>query len=120
MKIQELIHVARVKQAPKRVAQSGKPIGNGKRMSARKAMDSYGSGACTQGLDTTYLYPTKTGEVGHGSEVKEGVVWRWGEEGAYFGVPAQAILGKISCWDYLSPKRDKHELESLGVCYRSW
>ena len=62
-------------------------------MSARKAMDSYGSGACTQGLDTTFLYPTKTGEVGHWSEVKEGVVWRWGEEGAYFRVPTQALLG---------------------------
>ena len=51
-------------------------------------MDLYGSGAYTQGSGTTYLYPTNTGEGGHGSEVREGVVWRWGEGGAYFGVIA--------------------------------
>ena len=83
-------------------------------------MDSYRSEVRTQDLGTTYLYLANTGKVGHGLEVKKGMVWWWGEEGAYFGVIAQAILGKISCWDYLSPKRDKHELESLGVCYRSW
>ena len=83
-------------------------------------MDSYGSGACTQGLDTTYLYPTKTGEVGHGSEVKDGVVWRWGEEGAYFGVPTQALLGEISYWDDIPSKIGKYKLESLGACYRGW
>ena len=99
MKIQELIHTARVKQAPERAAESNKPVGNGKCVRAKKAMDSYGSGACTQGLGTTYLYPTNTGEVSHGSEVREGVVWWWGEEGAYFGVPAQALLGETFCWD---------------------
>ena len=58
-----------------------------------------------------------------------------GRRGAYFGVLAQALLGKMSCWNDISPKRgkhkleslgdispkrDKHELESLGACYRSW
>ena len=93
MKTEELIHATRVKQAPERAAKSNKPVGNGKRMRARKVMDSYGSGAQTQGSSTTYLYPVNTREVGHGSEVKDGVVWRWGEEGAYFGVPTQALLG---------------------------
>ena len=74
MKTQELIHATRVKQAPKHAIESDKPIGNGKRMKARKAMDSYGSGAYIQGLGTTYLYPANIGEVGHGSEVREGVV----------------------------------------------
>ena len=69
MKTQELIHATRVKQAPEHAIESDKPIGNGKRVKARKAMDSYGSGACTQGSGTTYLYPTNTMEVGHGSEV---------------------------------------------------
>ena len=54
--------------------ESDKPVGNGKRMNARKAMDSYGSGARTQGSSTTYLYPANTGEVGHGLEVRESVV----------------------------------------------
>ena len=51
-------------------------------------MDSNGSGACTQGPGTTYLYPANTGEVGHKSRVWECglVVGRRGE--AYFGVPA--------------------------------
>ena len=48
----------------------------------------------TQGIGTTYLYQANTEEVGHGSEVREGVVWRWREAGAYFGVPTQALLGK--------------------------
>ena len=74
MKTQELIHATRVKQAPECAAESNKPVGNGKRMNDRKAMDSYGSGAGTQGSGTTYLYPANTREVDHGSVVREGVV----------------------------------------------
>ena len=69
MKAQRLIHAARVKRAPERVAKSDKLGGNDKRVRARKAIDSYESGACTQGLSTTYLYSANTGKVGHGSEV---------------------------------------------------
>ena len=69
MKTQKLIHIARVKQTPKRAAESNKPRGNGKRVRVRKTMDSYGSGACTQDSGTTYLYPANIGEVGHGLEV---------------------------------------------------
>ena len=74
MKTQEVIHPTKVKQVPKRAADLDKPIGNGKHMNAIKVMDSHGRGACTQGLGTTYLYLANTGEVGHGSEVREGVV----------------------------------------------
>ena len=89
----------------------------------------------TQGIGTTYLYQANIEEVGHGSEVRKGVVWQWREGGAYFGVLAQALLGKMSCWNdispkrgkhelespgNISPKRDKHKLESLGACYKSW
>ena len=83
-------------------------------------MDSDESGACTQGLGTTCLYPTNTGEVGHGLEVSEGVIWRQGEGEAYFGVLAQALLGEMSYWDDISLKIDKHELELLDTCYRGW
>ena len=96
MKIQELIHTTRVKQAPEHVVELDKPIGNSKCVKARKAMDLYGSRAHTQGLGTTYLYLANIGEVGHGSEVRDGVVWRWGEGGAYFGVPVQALLGEMT------------------------
>ena len=85
MKTQELIHATRVKQAPEHAAESDKLVGNGKRMNARKAMDSYGSGARTQGSSTTYLYSANTREVDHRSKVRGCVVWRWGEGGAYFG-----------------------------------
>ena len=37
-----------------------------------------------QGSCTTYLYPANTGVVGHRSEVRNGIVWRWGEEGSLF------------------------------------
>ena len=40
------------------------------------------------------------------------------KRGAYFGVPTQALLGEMSCWDDILPKRGKHELESLRACYR--
>ena len=51
----------------------------------------------TQGIGTTYMYQANIEEVGHGSKVRKGVVWQWREGGAYFGVPAQALLGKMSC-----------------------
>ena len=120
MKTQKLIHATRVKQTLKRAAESDKPVDNSKCVRARKAMDSYGSGACTQGSGTTYLCPANTEEVGHGSEVRKGVVWRWREKGAYFGVPAQALLEEMSCQDDILPKRGKHELESLGAFCKGW
>ena len=115
LKTQELIHAIRVKQALESAAKLDKPVSNGKHMGAKKVMDSYGSRAHTQGLGTTYLYLANTEEVGHGLEVREGVVWRWGEGRGYFGVPTQALLGEMSCWDDIPPKRGKHELESLGA-----
>ena len=74
MKTQELIHATKVKQAPGHALKSEKPVGNGKRINARKTMDLYGSGARTQGSGTTYLYPTNTEEVGHGPEIREGLI----------------------------------------------
>ena len=50
-----------------------------------------------QGLGTAYLYPANIGVVGHRSEVREGMIWRWGEGGAYSGVLAQTLLGEMSC-----------------------
>ena len=66
---------------------------------------------------TTNLYLVNIGVVGHGPEVKEGVVWQWGEGKAYSGVPAQTLLDEMSCWDDIPPKRGKCELESLGACH---
>ena len=40
-----------------------------------------------------------------------------GERGkTYFRVPTQTLLGKVSCWDNIPPKRSKAELEPLGAC----
>ena len=58
-----------------------------------------------QGLGTTNLYPANTGVVGHGPEVRDGMVWRWGEGKAYSRVPAHILLRVISCWDDIPPKR---------------
>ena len=84
MKTQELIHVARVKQMPECVVGSNKLESNGKHVRERKVMDLYGSGACTQGSSTTYLYPANTREVSHETEVREGMVLQWGEMGSLF------------------------------------
>ena len=70
-----------------------------------------------QAPGTTNLYPANTGVVGHESEVREGMVWWWGEGKAYSKVPAHILLGMISCWDDIPPKRRKDELEPLGTCH---
>ena len=70
-----------------------------------------------QGPGATNLYLANTGVVGHGSEVREGMVWRWGEGKAYSRVLAQILLGEMSCWDDMPPKRGKDELEPLGACH---
>ena len=97
MKTQELIYAARVKQIPD-------PKGNGKCVRARKAMDSYGSEARTQGSDTIYLYLANTGEVGHGSEVRE--VWSGGGEKGepIFGFPLKFYWEKCSVGMASHPK----------------
>ena len=45
------------------------------------------------------------------------MVWQWGEGKIYYGVPAQVLLGEMSCWDDIPPKRSKDELELLGACH---
>ena len=48
-------------------------------------------------------------------------VWSCGGEkgGVYYGNTAQPLLGEMSCWDDIPPKRGKDELESLGAYHRS-
>ena len=53
--------------------------------------------------------------MGHGSEVKEGMIWWWGEGKVYSEVPTQILLGEMSCWDDIPPKNRKDELEPLGA-----
>ena len=69
-----------------------------------------------QGSGTTNLYPANTRVVPHGSKVREDMVWRWGEGGAYSRALAQTLLGEMSYEDDIPPKRGKDKLESLGAC----
>jgi len=46
------------------------------------------------------LYPVNTGAVSHGSEVRQGMVWRWGEREVYYGVPALTLLGEMFSWKW--------------------
>ena len=67
------------------------------------------------------MYPANTGVVGHGSGLrgKKGYGLAVGRKGkAYYGVLALALLGEMSCWDDIPPKRSKAELESLGACHK--
>ena len=49
-----------------------------------------------QGLGTTNLYPANIGVVGHKSEVKEGMVWRWGEgESIFWGSRSNSFGGNV-------------------------
>ena len=38
-------------------------------------------------------------------------------EKSYSRVLAQALLGEMSCWDDMPPKRSKDDLEPLGACH---
>ena len=81
-------------------------FGHTQKWSTRKAQTLL---ACTQPIQEV---------VGRGSEVREGMVWRWGEGKTYSKVPAQVLLGKMSRWDDIPPKRSKDELKPLGVCHK--
>ena len=41
-------------------------------------------------------------------------------EKTYYGVLAQALLGEMSCWDAMPPKRSKDDLEPPGACHEGW
>ena len=71
----------------------------------------------SQGLRTTNLYPANTGVIGYGSKVSESMVWWWEEREAYSRVLAQNLLGEMSCWDDIPPKRGKGEFEPLDACH---
>ena len=45
------------------------------------------------------------------------MIWQWGEGKTYSKVPAQVLLGEMSCWNDISPKKSKNKLEPLGVCH---
>ena len=79
--------------------------GRTQKWSTRKAQTSL---TCTQPIQEM---------VGHRSKVRENMVWRWGERKAYSGVPTQALLGEMSCWDDILPKRNDDKLELLGACH---
>ena len=60
-----------------------------------------------RGLDTTNLYLANIRVVGHRLEVRKGMVLWWGEGKAYSGISTQTLLGEISYWDDISPKRGR-------------
>ena len=45
------------------------------------------------------------------------MVQRWGEGKTYSGVLTQALLGEMSCWNDILPKKSKDEIEPLGACH---
>ena len=70
----------------------------------------------TQDPSTTNLYPANIGSGGSWVRSKRGYDLAVGErEKTYSGVLAQALLGEISCWDGMPPKRSKDELEPLSA-----
>jgi len=61
-------------------------------MNYRQAMDLHKSGAA-QSSSTTHLYLANTCTVGHGLEVRDGMVWRWGEERSLFWNSRSSFFG---------------------------
>ena len=105
MKAQRLIHATR---AQERVAEcANEPSGYGKRMNSKQAMDTYGSGARIR-LRHHKLIPSQYKSGGSWVRGKR-VLWSDGGEkgGAYSRVPAQTLLGEMSCWDDMPPKTGK-------------
>jgi len=93
---------------------AGKPLGHGERMSNRQVLDIHRSEAHARPRHHQFIP----------SQYRKGWVrgkraWSSGRERGktYSRVPAQALLGKMSCWNNIPSKRSKDELESLGACY---
>ena len=63
---------------------------------------------------TTSLYPAN---IGSGGSWVKGHGLAVGEKKNYSGVLAHALLGEMSCWDDMPPKRSKDELEPPGACH---
>ena len=73
-------------------------------MSSRQALDVHRSGAHAR-PSTTYLYLANTGEVGHRSKVRKGVVWWWGEGGEpILGFPLKLFWEKYPAGVTYHPK----------------
>ena len=58
-----------------------------------------------QGSDTTHLYLANTRAVGHGSEVREGMVWRRGK--SIMGFSLKLFWGKCPAGITYHPKEGK-------------
>jgi len=87
-------------------------------MNNRQAMDTHGSGACTKLMHHQLVssqYKSGRAWVRGGSEVREGMVWRWGEGKRLFWGFRSNSFGEMSYWDDIPPKRGKYELDSLGA-----
>ena len=54
------------------------------------------------------------------SWVRDKMAWFGGRERekTYFEVFARDLLGEVSCWDEIPPKRSKTELEPLGAFHK--
>ena len=116
-----VFHTARVKHLAERTAKSDKYEGNSKGVKAIKVMDSNGSGAYTQSLSTTYLYPSAKymrGEPWVKGMRKCGLVVGRNRE-SILGFLLKLLWGEMPCWDDISPKRSKYELEPLDACHKN-
>ena len=113
-----IIHAARVKQIPAHAAELDKHKGNGKCVKTKKVMDSGGSRTCTQGSGTTYCTQLIQGRWATGQRYERGCGLAVGRRrGPILGFPLKLFWREMSCWYDISPKRSKHELESLDACH---
>ena len=64
--------------------------------------------ACTQPIQDTVRSWVKGKKAWFGD---------WEREKTYFEVPTWTLLGEMSYWDNIPPKRSKTELESLSACH---
>ena len=84
---------------------------------ADKLLTYKGSGACV-GPRHHQPIPSQYRSGGSWVRGKKGYDLAVGEGKAYFGIPAQILLGVMSYWDDIQSKRRKDELEPLGACHK--
>jgi len=54
------------------------------------------------------MYLANTGVVGHGSEIREGMVWQWGERGSLFwGSCSNSFGGYVLLGGHTTQKRER-------------
>ena len=117
-KVQSLSRASHKGKRNQKIVKNGRQTvqaNHGKRMSSRQILDICGRKARTRPIPHQPIPSQYRTRWDHGSEVRgHGLVVGRGKR-PIFEVPVRALLGEVSYWDDIPPKRSKTKLKPLGA-----